>query len=82
MQASGFRHWIQGSLADVLEWPRATMTLAVAAKLSLTSLSQHTLQALVTVKMTAVTQKSQVSFTEHLLGNDRLVRVHKICGHA
>jgi len=51
------RHWTQEALIDVLKWPRATVTLAVAAKLSLTSLKQYTLRVLVTLKTIAVSQK-------------------------
>ena len=42
------------------------MTLAVATKLTFTSLSQYMLLVKVTVKMTVVSPKPQVSFTEHL----------------
>jgi len=40
------------------------MTLAVAAKLSLTSLNQHMLQVMVTGKMTVMSQKPQESCLE------------------
>ena len=42
------------------------MILAMAAKLSLTNLSQYMLQVMATVKTTVASQKPQVRFTERL----------------
>ena len=46
------------------------MTLSVAARLCLTSLSQYILRVIATVKMTEASQKPLVSFTECLENTD------------